>query len=102
MSFTIPDTYELVKSEYIEDLGFDGYILRHKMSGARVCLLPCDDTNKLFCIAFATPPEDSKGTPHIIEHTVLCGSEKYPSRDPFMQLVKGSLHTFINAMTYPD
>ncbi|MBR3990576.1 MAG: insulinase family protein [Clostridia bacterium] len=102
MSFTIPDTYELVKSEFIEDLGFDGYILRHKMSGARVCLLPCDDTNKLFCIAFATPPEDSKGTPHIIEHTVLCGSEKYPSRDPFMQLVKGSLHTFINAMTYPD
>ena len=102
MSFIIPDTYELIKKEHIADLGFDGYILKHKKSGARVCMMPCDDTNKLFCIAFATPPEDSKGTPHIIEHTVLCGSEKYPNRDPFMELVKGSLHTFINAMTYPD
>ena len=62
MSFIIPDTYELIKKEHIADLGFDGYILKHKKSGARVCMMPCDDTNKLFCIAFATPPEDSKGT----------------------------------------
>ncbi len=94
--------YELVAEEYLDDWKIGGIILRHKKSGARVCLLPCDDENKLFCAAFRTPPTDSTGVPHIIEHTVLNGSERYPSRDPFMQLAKGSLNTFLNAMTFPD
>lgn len=94
--------YELVHEEYLRDLKIGGIILKHKKTGARICLLPCDDENKLFCAAFRTPPTNSTGVQHIIEHTVLNGSEKYPSRDPFMQLVKGSLNTFLNAMTYPD
>ena len=98
----IPDQYETEKSEYIEDIEMSAYILRHKKSGARIAVFPNDDPNKLFCIAFYTPPENSKGTPHIIEHTVLQGSRKYPAREPFMQLVKGSLNTFLNAFTYPD
>lgn len=94
--------YELMYEEYLEDIKSAGIILRHKKSGARVCLISNDDENKLFCAAFRTPPENSTGVPHIIEHTVLCGSRNYPSRDPFMQLAKGSLNTFLNAMTYPD
>ena len=61
-----------------------------------------EDNNKVFCIGFRTPPSDSTGVPHIIEHTVLCGSDKFPVKDPFVELVKGSLNTFLNAMTYPD
>lgn len=61
-----------------------------------------DDDNKVFYIGFRTPPEDSTGVAHIIEHTVLCGSDKYPVKDPFVELVKGSLNTFLNAMTYPE
>ncbi len=94
--------YELVYEEYLDDIQSAGIILRHKKSGARVCLISNDDENKMFCAAFRTPPENSTGVPHIIEHTVLCGSKNYPSRDPFMQLAKGSLNTFLNAMTYPD
>ena len=102
ISLRIPEQYEVLKFEFIVDIGSSGYILRHKKSGAHVAVLPNEDTNKLFCITFFTPPENSKGTPHIIEHTVLQGSRKYPAREPFMQLVKGSLNTFLNAMTYPD
>ena len=101
-TFRVPEQYEVLKSEFIDDVASSGYILRHKKSGAHVAVFPNDDTNKLFCITFFTPPENSKGTPHIIEHTVLQGSRKYPAREPFMQLVKGSLNTFLNAMTYPD
>ena len=101
-SITIPETYEIVQNEFIEDISSIGYILKHKKSGARIAVISNDDTNKLFCITFFTPPENNKGTPHIIEHTVLQGSLKYPAREPFMQLVKGSLNTFLNAMTYPD
>ena len=61
-----------------------------------------DDENKVFYIGFRTPPKNSTGVPHIMEHSVLCGSEKYPLKDPFVELVKGSLNTFLNAMTYPD
>ncbi|MBR4206155.1 MAG: insulinase family protein [Clostridia bacterium] len=94
--------YELQYEEYLDDIKSSGIILRHKKSGARVAVLSNEDENKLFCAAFRTPPKDSTGVPHIIEHTVLCGSKNFPSRDPFMQLAKGSLNTFLNAMTYPD
>ena len=65
-------------------------------------LLSNEDDNKVFCIGFRTPPSDSTGVPHILEHSVLCGSDKFPVKDPFVELVKGSLNTFLNAMTYPD
>ena len=95
-------SYELVCEEYLSDMKTAGIVLRHKKSGARVCVLSNDDPNKVFCAGFRTVPTDSTGVPHIIEHTVLNGSKNYPSRDPFMQLVKGSLNTFLNAMTWPD
>ena len=94
--------YQLVKKEDIEELSTTGYLLKHKKSGARVLLLVNDDNNKVFNIGFRTPPADDTGVPHIIEHTVLCGSKKYPPKDPFVELVKGSLNTFLNAMTFPD
>ncbi len=94
--------YELMHREYLEDIRTEGYLLRHKKSGARVVVLENEDENKVFNIAFRTPPEDSKGTPHILEHSVLCGSRLFPAKDPFVELVKGSLNTFLNAMTYPD
>ncbi len=94
--------YELVKEEYLPDIKTNGIVLRHIKSGARVCLLPADDSNKVFCAGFRTTPTDSTGVPHIIEHTVLNGSKHFPSRDPFMQLAKGSLNTFLNAITWPD
>lgn len=94
--------YELVEERTLEDLNSIGYILRHKKSGARISVISNDDENKVFYVGFRTPPEDSTGVAHIIEHTVLCGSEKFPLKDPFVELVKGSLNTFLNAMTYPD
>ena len=96
------EKYELVKQERIEELKSDAYLFRHKKSGARVALMSNDDENKVFYIGFRTPPKDSTGVPHIMEHSVLCGSEKYPVKDPFIELIKGSLNTFLNAMTYPD
>lgn len=100
--FCCPSEYELKKQETVPELKSTGYILRHKKSGARILLLQNDDDNKVFSIGFRTPPKDSTGAAHIIEHTVLCGSEKFPSKDPFIELAKGSLNTFLNAMTYPD
>lgn len=97
-----PDTYELVLQEELPDIHSAGYLFRHKKSGARVAVVLNDDENKVFHIAFRTTPVNSKGTPHIMEHSVLCGSRKYPSKDPFVELVKGSLNTFLNAMTYSD
>lgn len=94
--------YEIVEERPIEDIASYGYILRHKKSGARVCVIANDDDNKVFSIGFRTPPEDETGVPHIIEHTTLCGSDKFPVKDPFMELAKGSLNTFLNAMTYPE
>ncbi len=94
--------YEVVETREIKDLDSDGYLLRHKKTGARVALLSNEDDNKVFYIGFRTPPTDSTGVAHIIEHTVLCGSENFPVKDPFVELVKGSLNTFLNAMTYPD
>lgn len=95
-------SYEIIEKRKIEDLNSISYILRHKKTGARIALLSNDDDNKVFYIGFRTPPEDSTGVAHIIEHSVLCGSEKFPIKDPFVELVKGSLNTFLNAMTYPD
>lgn len=94
--------YELLREEPLTDLGSKGTLLRHKKSGARVALIENDDENKVFYIAFRTPVDDSTGVPHIIEHTVLCGSDEFPVKDPFVELAKGSLNTFLNAMTYPD
>ena len=94
--------YEHVLTEDLADIHAEGYLLRHKKSGARVMLIPSEDDNKVFNIAFRTPPADSTGVAHIIEHTVLCGSRQFPVKDPFVELVKGSLNTFLNAMTYPD
>lgn len=100
--FDVPSAYELLQCEDIADIRARGTLLRHKKSGARVALLECDDDNKVFNIAFRTPPKNSTGVAHILEHTVLCGSEHFPLKDPFVELVKGSLNTFLNAMTYPD
>lgn len=94
--------YDIIMEENLPDIHADGIFLRHKKSGARVLLLPCEDNNKVFNIAFRTPPENSTGVAHIIEHTVLCGSEKFPLKDPFVELAKGSMNTFLNAMTFPD
>lgn len=102
MSFLGLTAYELIKEQNLQDIHSTGYILRHKKSGARVALVSNEDDNKVFYIGFRTPPEDETGVPHIIEHTVLCGSDKFPVKDPFVELVKGSLNTFLNAMTYPD
>ena len=94
--------YRLIKQENLNDIHAMGYLLEHRKTHARVLALENDDENKVFNIAFRTPPTDSTGVAHIVEHTVLCGSREFPSKDPFVELVKGSLNTFLNAMTYPD
>lgn len=94
--------YEILDEHRVEDVQSDGFILRHKKSGARIAILSNNDDNKVFYMGFRTPPEDETGVPHIIEHTTLCGSKKFPVKDPFIELAKGSLNTFLNAMTYPD
>ena len=93
----------LVKEERrIEEMNATGIVLEHKKTGARLFLISNEDENKVFSIGFRTPPSDNTGVPHILEHSVLCGSRKFPVKDPFVELVKGSLNTFLNAMTYPD
>jgi len=94
--------YELIEKHQIDELDSTGYLLKHRKSGARIALLSNDDENKVFTIGFRTPPQNSTGVPHILEHSVLCGSKKFPVKDPFVELVKGSLNTFLNAITYPD
>ncbi|MCR5836389.1 MAG: insulinase family protein [Lachnospiraceae bacterium] len=94
--------YEVLKDYYMEDLNSRAYLLKHKKTKALIALLSNEDDNKVFNIGFRTPVADDTGVPHIIEHTVLCGSKKYPVKDPFIELAKGSLNTFLNAMTYPD
>ena len=95
-------SYEVIINKHIEEVNSDAYLLKHKKTGAKVVVLSNDDDNKVFNIGFRTPVTDNTGVPHIIEHTVLCGSDKFPVKEPFMELVKGSLNTFLNAMTYPD
>ena len=94
--------YEVIQKEDLSGIKSQGLLLKHKKSGARVLLMENDDENKVFAIGFRTPPSDSTGVPHIMEHSVLCGSRDFPVKDPFVELVKGSLNTFLNAMTYPD
>ncbi len=94
--------YEVLEKREIRDIKSMSYLVRHKKTGARVALLSNDDENKVFYIGFRTPPKDSTGVAHILEHSVLCGSREFPVKDPFVELVKGSLNTFLNAMTYPD
>lgn len=94
--------YELVSSEVLDEIKSVGLVYKHVKSGARVVVVSNDDENKVFSIGFRTPPTDSTGVAHIIEHSVLCGSKKYPPKDPFIELAKGSLNTFLNAITYPD
>ena len=94
--------YEIVTSQSIDELKTLGIILKHKKSGARIVVMSNDDDNKVFFVGFKTPPMDSTGAAHIVEHTVLCGSKNFPVKDPFIELEKGSLNTFLNAVTYPD
>ncbi len=96
------EAYDLIESRDVAELDSKGYILTHRKTGAKIFLLGNDDENKVFYIGFRTPPKDNTGVTHILEHSVLCGSEKFPVKDPFVELVKGSLNTFLNAMTYPD
>lgn len=98
----IPDAYERIYTEELSEIHSLGQVFRHKKTGARVVTVSNDDKNKVFYIGFRTPPKDSTGVAHIVEHTVLCGSKKYPAKDPFVELAKGSLNTFLNAMTYSD
>ncbi len=92
----------LKEKEVITDIHGEGYLFEHLKSGARLVYIKTQDDNKVFSISFKTPPEDDCGTPHILEHSVLCGSRKYASKDPFNELAKGSLNTFLNALTYAD
>ena len=96
------DAYRVTDHRWIQEMQSEGIVLEHKKTKARLFLLSNEDENKVFCIGFRTPPDDNTGLPHILEHSVLCGSEKFPLKDPFVELVKGSLNTFLNAMTYPD
>lgn len=94
--------FELLKHRHIKEIKADAYEFQHIKSGARLLFLDTDDDNKVFSITFRTPPTDDTGAAHIVEHSTLCGSRKYPLKEPFVELVKGSLNTFLNAMTYPD
>ena len=94
--------FRLVRKTHVEEISSEAFVFEHEKSGARLFFLQNDDDNKVFSITFRTPPVDNTGVAHIVEHSVLCGSRKYPLKEPFVELVKGSLNTFLNAMTYPD
>ncbi|MBD3320933.1 MAG: hypothetical protein GF350_07570, partial [Chitinivibrionales bacterium] len=94
--------FEVMRIEQIPELRSEAAVFTHRKTKARLVHLFNDDPNNLFCIAFRTPVSDSTGVPHILEHSVLGGSEKFPVKDPFQELLKGSLQTFLNALTYPD
>ena len=94
--------YELLKEKYIEEVASNVKLLKHTKSGAHILLFENEDPNKVFSVGFRTPPTNDTGVPHILEHSTLCGSKKFPVKDPFIELLKSSLNTFLNAMTYPD
>ena len=105
MPFELNQTYsgfQFIESREIEELKGTARIFHHEKSGARLLYLSTEDDNKVFSISFKTPPPDSTGLPHILEHAVLNGSRKFPTKEPFVELAKGSLNTFLNAMTFPD
>lgn len=99
---TVYSGFKVERIETVQEVNGTAYLMKHEKSGARLLYIDADDTNKVFSIAFRTPPKDSTGVAHIMEHSVLCGSRKFPLKEPFVELVKGSLNTFLNAMTYPD
>lgn len=94
--------FTVTSKKALAELDADAYVLHHRASGARLLYLACEDENKAFSIAFKTPPTDDTGVFHILEHSVLCGSTKFPVKEPFVDLIKSSMQTFLNAMTYPD
>lgn len=94
--------FDVTSCKVLPELDADAYVLHHRASGARLLYLACEDENKAFSIAFKTPPTDDTGVFHILEHSVLCGSTKFPVKEPFVDLIKSSMQTFLNAMTYPD
>src|SRR6185295_10155175 len=99
---TTAHCFELLREQHIPELTTTARLYRHGKTGAELLSLINDDENKSFAVTFRTPPEDSTGVAHILEHSVLCGTRKYPVKDPFAELAKSSLNTFLNAMTYPD
>ena len=105
MTLKVKDTlhgFHIDRSVYVKELDSQAYEMTHVQSGARVLYIQNEDDNKVFSISFRTTPSDSTGVPHICEHSTLCGSRKFPLKEPFVELVKGSLNTFLNAMTFPD
>jgi Zn-dependent M16 (insulinase) family peptidase len=99
---TLVHGFRVKRMERIDEVDADAYLMEHEQSGARLLYLDSPDDNKVFYIGFRTTPDNSKGTPHIMEHSTLCGSRKFPLKEPFVELVKGSLNTFLNAITWPD
>ena len=99
---SIEHGFELIRTQHIAELNAQTRLWRHVQTGAELLSLENDDENKVFGVTFATPPADSTGIAHILEHSVLGGSQKYPLKEPFVELVKGSLNTFLNAFTSPD
>lgn len=99
---SVVNGFMLKETEVIADIHGEAYLFEHLKSGARLLYIKSNDENKVFSISFKTLPQDDCGTPHILEHSVLCGSKKYSSKDPFNELAKGSLNTFLNALTYAD
>ncbi|NTW72503.1 MAG: insulinase family protein [Eubacteriaceae bacterium] len=94
--------FKLINEKEIKEMESTGRLFEHVKTGAQLYYISNEDDNKVFSISFRTPPADSTGLPHILEHSVLCGSRKYPIKEPFVELIKGSLNTFLNAMTFPD
>ena len=94
--------FRLLRKQSVAEADSEAFEFVHEKTGARLFYLKNKDDNKVFSIAFRTPPKDDTGVAHIVEHSTLCGSRKYPLKEPFVELVKGSLNTFLNAMTYPD
>ena len=100
--FEYPDTFRLISTDDLEEYRGRGYLFEHIATGCQVYHVHNDDHENLFSFNFRTPPEDSSGVAHILEHSVLCGSRNFPVKDPFVSMMKGSVNTFLNAMTYPD
>ncbi|MEK8208649.1 insulinase family protein [Paenibacillus sp. FSL L8-0696] len=94
--------FQVVNEEFIREIDSAVFTMEHLKSGARLLFVQNQDDNKVFSVSFRTPPEDSTGVFHILEHSVLCGSEKYPVKEPFVELLKGSMQTFLNAFTFGD
>ena len=105
MGFELNKSYSgfrLTKKEEIAEIKSLGLFFEHDVTGAELLVLENDDDNKVFSATFRTPPENDTGIAHILEHSVLCGSKNFPVKEPFVELMKGSLQTFLNAMTFPD